>query len=121
MTTNAPTRLRARTPPSGPAPLFGVFLILWIAFAAALIFSQESLDGVWEWLTGLPLIAEVVLWIVLLPLVLALWIWESDWDLWLRLLLIIVIALVNISMMSPKPGVAPKERPEGAYGDSRLG
>jgi hypothetical protein len=108
MATRTPSRSPSRTPPGGPGALFGIFLILWFAFGAALIFNQGALDGVWQWLTGVPIILQVILWVVFLPITVGLWIWESDWDLWLRLLTIIVIAVVNISVMSPKPAKGQK-------------
>jgi hypothetical protein len=83
--------------------MFGVFLILWVAFAAALIFNHGALDTVWHWLLGLPLILKVILWVLFLPVMVGLWIWESDWALWLRLLLVIVIAVGNLAAFSPKP------------------
>jgi hypothetical protein len=85
--------------------LFGVFLILWLAFMAALIVDPGALDSVWQWLTGLPLVLQVVLWVLFLPLTVGLWIWESDLALRLRLFLIIAIAIVNLSVMGPKPAL----------------
>jgi hypothetical protein len=103
MSAGTPRQSPSRTPSSRAGALFGIFLILWFAFGAALILNHGALDGVWQWLTGVPIILQVILWVVFLPITVGLWIWESDWDLWLRLLTIIVIAVVNISVMSPKP------------------
>jgi hypothetical protein len=101
--TKTPTWSPTPIPARSPAPLFGVFLILWLAFMAALIVDPGALDSVWQWLIGLPLVLQVVLRVLFLPLTVGLWIWESDLALWLRLLLIIAIALVNLSVMAPKP------------------
>lgn len=103
MATGTPARTPARTPAAGPAPLFAVFLILWLAFVAALIFNPGALDSVWNWLTALPLVLQIVAWVLFLPVTLGLWIWESDWALWLRLALVIVIAVGNIATFSPRP------------------
>jgi hypothetical protein len=108
MATTTPRRSPSRTPPGGPGALFGIFLILWFAFGAALIFNQGALDAAWQWLTGVPIILQVVLWVVFLPITVGLWVWESDWDLWLRLLTIIVIAVFNISALGPKPTAGQK-------------
>lgn len=97
--------------------MFGIFLILWFAFGVALIFNQGALDSVWQWLTSVPIILQVILWVVFLPITLGLWIWESDWELWLRLLMIIVIAVVNISVLSPKPSTGQK----GDTGHAEMG
>jgi hypothetical protein len=87
----------------GSSPLFGAFLILWIAFMAALVFDQSALDTVWRWLTGGPLVLQLIAWVLFLPITLGLWIWESDWSEWLRLTLIIMIAVGNLGAVSPKP------------------
>jgi hypothetical protein len=110
MATRSPTRSTTHTPSAGAAPLAGVFLILWIAFAAALIFSQGTLDSVWHWLGALPLVGQVAVWVLFLPLVVGLWIWESDWALWLRLVLIFMIAVGNIAAFSARPGTRAERR-----------
>ncbi|HEY8446189.1 MAG TPA: hypothetical protein VIL01_03710 [Thermomicrobiales bacterium] len=95
-------RSTARRPPAGPTPMLGIFLLLWLAFAAALIFDRGALDSIWQWIRDLPLAAEVIVWVVLLPLVAGLWIWESDWSLGLRLSLIIIVAIANLIVLGPK-------------------
>lgn len=127
MATGTPTRSTARTQPRGAAPLSGVFLLLWIAFSVALIFSQATLDSVWHWMGTLPLVGQIILWVLFLPVVVGLWIWESDWALWVRLVLIFAIAVGNIAALSARP---PAHRPghtteavrnEGEGGTSGLG
>jgi len=70
--------------------------ILWIAFAALWIFSADTLGHIHNWIQNLPLVLEIIIWIIFLPWVGSLWIWESSWALWLRILLMVVIALVTI-------------------------
>lgn len=102
MAARTPTQSISRTPPGGAAPLAGVFLILWIAFAVALVFSPETLDSVWHWLGTVPLVGRVLLWVLFLPLVVGLWIWHADWPLWVRLILITMVAIGNIAAFSPR-------------------
>ncbi|HET9416864.1 MAG TPA: hypothetical protein VFP30_04910, partial [Candidatus Limnocylindria bacterium] len=47
--------------------LFAVFAVAWIAFGAALIASQGSLDGAWQFVRDLPLILQALVWILFLP------------------------------------------------------
>jgi hypothetical protein len=103
MAATTPTRSTIRVPSRGAAPLSSVFLLLWIAFVAALIFSQGTLDSVWHWLGTLPLIGQVVIWVLFLPVVVGLWSWESDWSLWVRLAVVIFIAITSLAVMGPKP------------------
>lgn len=90
MSTHAPTRSGA----------VGLFFILWLLFAVAIIFNPAALDSVWNWLPGLPLFFQIVAWVLFLPVTLALWVWESDWTIWIRLVLIVAIAIVNLAMFS---------------------
>lgn len=107
MATTAPTHLPTRVRPGAPAPLFGIFLLLWALFVAALIFNQGALDSTWTWFGGLPLVVQVILWVLFLPVMAGLWIWESDWSLWLRLVLIFVVMVGNLAAFSPKSGRQP--------------
>ena len=45
-------------------------------------------------------ILEIILWIIFLPWVGSLWIWHSSLALWLRILIIAVIALATIGMFN---------------------
>jgi len=80
---------------------FLLFTILWLAFGVALLFSRGALDAVWEGLRGLPWPGQVIVWLLLLPVVAGLWIWETDWALWLRLLLVGGLAVANIVAFYP--------------------
>jgi len=80
---------------------FLLFTSLWLAFAAALLLSPPTLDGVWAWLRGLPLVVQVLVWLLLLPVVAGLWIWHQEWALVLRLLLIAGLAVATIVAFSP--------------------
>jgi hypothetical protein len=81
-------------------------LLLWVTFLATLVFSRGTLDSVWHWLVALPLVGQIVLWVLFLPVVAGLWIWESGLVLWL--ILIFTIAVGNIAAFNPRPG--PRRR-----------
>ena len=82
--------------------LFALFAIIWIAFAAGLIFSQGSVDQAWQTISGLPLIIQVVVWVLFLPVMIGLWVWETTWPLMVRLVLVIGVAGWNLFMFLPK-------------------
>ena len=88
--------------------LFGLFALIWIAFAAGLIWSQGSLDQTWETIRGLPLIIQVFVWLIFLPVVVGLWVWETTWPLIVRLLLVIGIAGWNLLVFLPKAAQAAR-------------
>ena len=82
--------------------LFGIFAIIWIAFAAGLIWSQGSLDQAWTAIRGLPLIVQIFVWVLFLPVMIGLWIWETSWPLVVRLVLVVGVAGWNLLMFLPK-------------------
>jgi hypothetical protein len=82
--------------------LFAIFAVIWIAFAAGLIFSQGSVDQAWQAIRELPLIVQIVVWILFLPVMIGLWIWETSWPLVVRLVLVVGVAGWNLLMFLPK-------------------
>lgn len=82
--------------------LFGVFALIWVAFAAGLIWSQGSLDQAWSTIRGLPLIVQAFVWLLFLPVVIGLWIWESTWPLVVRLVLVVSVAGWNLLVFLPR-------------------
>jgi hypothetical protein len=81
---------------------FVIFVVLWIGFGAALIWSQGSLDAAWQWVQGLPLIVQAIVWLLLLPVVAGLWIWETTWPFIVRIALVVGLAGWSIWIFLPK-------------------
>jgi ABC-type amino acid transport system permease subunit len=82
--------------------LFGVFALIWIAFGAGLLWSQGSVDQVWETIRGLPLIVQAVVWLLFLPVMIGIWIWETSWPLIVRVILVVAIAGWNLLVFLPR-------------------
>lgn len=82
--------------------LFAIFAVIWVAFAAALIWSQGSLDAAWHWVRGLPLVVQGIVWLLFLPVMIGLWIWETTWPLIWRLVVIVGIAGWNLVVFLPR-------------------
>jgi hypothetical protein len=81
--------------------VFLLFAALWIGFAWALIASQGSLEAAWQWIQGLPLILQGVVWLLFLPVVAGLWIWESAWPAAVRLVLVLGVGFFNLYLFFP--------------------
>ena len=81
---------------------FAILTILWLGFAAALIFNQSMLDTARQFLRGLPIAVQVVVWLLVLPVAAGLWIWETSWPVWLRLVLVIGLGWVTIYTFFPR-------------------
>ena len=77
-----------------------IFAILWVGFAIALVVNREWLDLLWNWVRALPSVAEIIVWVLFLPIMVGLWIWESSWPALVRLLAfagIVVWTLLAVS------------------------
>lgn len=74
----------------------------WLAFAYALVASQETLAEVWAWVVDLPIVLELTVWVVGFPFVLGLAIWDASWDETLRLVAIAVVAAAYVLMFVPR-------------------
>jgi hypothetical protein len=86
--------------------VFILFTLLWLAFAAALLFRQETLTNIWQSIRSLPLLVQLIVWLLFLPVMLGLWIWQTRWSLWLRLVLVAGLAWWNVFMFFPRPPLA---------------
>jgi hypothetical protein len=82
--------------------LFFIFAVIWIAFGAGLVVSQGSLDQAWQAIRELPLIIQVFVWVLFLPVMVGLWIWETTWPLVVRLILVLGVAGWNLLVFLPR-------------------
>ena len=82
--------------------LFLVFAAVWVAFGVALVWSQGSLDRVWELVRGWPLVTQAVAWLLFLPVMFGLWTWETSWPLVVRLVLVLGVAGWNLLVFLPR-------------------
>jgi hypothetical protein len=81
---------------------FAILSILWLAFGAALLFNPAVLDGIWQSFRAFPMIAQLGIGLLLLPVVTGLWIWQTPWPLWLRLILVVGLGIATIYTFFPK-------------------
>jgi len=87
--------------------LFAIFAIVWIAFGAALILSQGSVDLAWAAIRSLPLLIQAIAWVLFLPVMIGLWAWEQTWPLLVRLAIVIGIGGWNLLVFLPKSAAKP--------------
>jgi hypothetical protein len=74
----------------------------WGAFVTLLAVSPETLDDAYDWLTALPLVWEILAWILTLPWTIAYLVYDSSWQHWLRVALVVVIVVVHLSVCAPR-------------------
>jgi hypothetical protein len=73
---------------------------MWLAFFVLLV--ADSLDQVWQTITQLPVLLEILVWIVFLPWVLGTWVWIGPWPLWLRVTLVLGVAIGWTAVSIPR-------------------
>jgi ABC-type amino acid transport system permease subunit len=108
-----PRRVPAPTAVPGTT-WFGAMVALWTIFLTLLVVSPETLDDTYDWLRGLPLLAEILMWIVLLPWALAHLVWESSWEQWVRVVVLVLLVTVHLAVS------APREQSCKSAGDGRA-
>lgn len=92
MTANAsPTTTLRRRRPIGATLWFLWMVAMWGAFFVLLF--ADRLEAVWSAIRDLPLLVEVVLWVVFLPWMLGTAVWNSSWPAGLRVGLVACFAI----------------------------
>jgi hypothetical protein len=84
------------------ATWFGAMVALWSIFFTLVAVSPETLHDAYDWLTGLAIVWEVLMWIVLLPWALAYLVWDSSWAQWMQTLVLVLIVAAHLSMSVPR-------------------
>jgi hypothetical protein len=84
---------------------FVVLAAAFVAFVALMFTDPSRLDSLWTSLRGLPIAVQVLIWLLLLPLVLALAVWQAGWAYPVRLVGVAAIAAVFLFMFFPKPAL----------------
>lgn len=80
---------------------FTIFILLWITFFAALLFKPGLLGDAWKRFRSWPVLLQLLVAFLTLPVVLGLWIWQARWPYWLRLLLVAGLAWFTIYTFFP--------------------
>ena len=80
---------------------FAFLTLLWLVFAAAMVFNRDLLITSWQTLQSWPLIVRLVVWLLALPVTLGLWIWQTSWPFVLRLILVLALAWATVYTFFP--------------------
>jgi hypothetical protein len=81
--------------------MFGISALVTLAFGYALIADPSRLTGAWVCVRTLPLVIQIVLWLILLPWMGALRVWTLPLALWVRVLVVVVILGVAEYLLFP--------------------
>jgi hypothetical protein len=102
----SPTTLR-RHRPIGATLWFLWMVAMWAAFFVLLF--ADRLEAIWSAIRDLPLLVEVVLWVLFLPWMLGTAVWTNSWPAGLRILLVggFVIGWTIVSIPREKQAAQP--------------
>lgn len=75
-----------------------VFAIMWVGFVIALLVNPEWLDMLWEWVRALPILLQIIVWVIFLPVMVGLWAWESSWSAFVKL--VVLAGLVGWTILA---------------------
>ncbi len=81
---------------------FAILTALWLAFGAALIIKQELVGRTWRSFRSLPIVSQIFVTLLVLPVVVGLAIWQTRWPIWLRLGLVVALAWVTVYTFFPQ-------------------
>ena|SRR6476469_9655302 len=96
-------RKRAAVPMQAPgSAFFALMAALWGSFVTLLAVSPETLDGAYDWLRELPLVWELLMWIVTLPWTVAYLAYETSWEHWVRVLLVALVVAAHLGACAPR-------------------
>jgi hypothetical protein len=94
---------RRAVPTQAPgSAFFAAMAGLWGAFVTLIAVSPTTLDDCYDWLRGLPIVWELLMWLVMLPWTVAYLVYETPWEHWLRVLVVILVAVVHLGISVPR-------------------
>jgi hypothetical protein len=81
--------------------MFGLSTVATLAFAYYLITNPSVLNDAWVWIRQLPLVVQLLAWLLFLPWMFALWVWTQPWAVAIRLVLVVGTLLFTEYLMFP--------------------
>ncbi len=81
---------------------FIILTLLWLGFGAAIFFKRDLIDRGWQTFRRLPILVQLVLAFLVLPVVVGLWVWHNRWPFWLRFVLVAGLAWMTIYTFFPR-------------------
>jgi hypothetical protein len=105
-----PTKAKERPAGGSPGGVNAIVLGLWLAFAATILFDSGSIADLWQRFRDWPLLAQIVVGVLLLPWTVASWVWQSGWADWLRVMIVVLLALATIATCSPRGRLANRNK-----------
>jgi uncharacterized membrane protein len=81
---------------------FTVVMLGWFALAYVAATVPGGLYAAAEWIGTLNPAAQILMWLLLLPYMMAMWVWNSTWELWARVLGVGGLVLATLLASRPR-------------------
>lgn len=81
--------------------VFGLSTAASAVFAYYLFTDPTRLTDLWSMIRALPLVVQLVVWVLCLPWMIALWMWSMPWAFAVRLVLVLGMLLFTEYLMYP--------------------
>ena len=78
-----------------------VFAAMWVALGVAIVRAPARVDAAWRRLRALPLLVQLLAWVLLLPLLAAVAVWQLGWPKIARVVVVAAIAAWNLLVFLP--------------------
>lgn len=96
--------------------VWSMFAAIWIGLGIVLITSPESIEEMWSWIGGLPTLIQVAIWIVFLPVMIAVAVLQTDWEPWVQIgVFVLCVTWTTVGFL---PDRVAREQRSGSGGAS---
>ena len=96
-------RKRAAVPTRAPGSAFLASMAgLWGSFVTLLAVSPTTLDDAYDWVRELPIVWEILAWLLTLPWTVAYLVYETSWQHSARVVVVALVVTVHLSICAPR-------------------
>jgi hypothetical protein len=78
-----------------------LFAAMWVALGVAIVRAPARVDAAWRRLRALPLLVQLLAWVLLLPILAGIAVWQLGWPRLARMAMVAGIAAWNLLVFLP--------------------
>jgi hypothetical protein len=78
-----------------------LFAAMWVALGVAIVRAPARVDAAWRRLRALPLLVQLLAWVLLLPILAGIAVWQLGWPRLARMTMVAGIAAWNLLVFLP--------------------
>ncbi len=81
---------------------FSLVLLGWFGLAYIAVTVPGGIYAAWEWVLGQGLLVQILMWLLLLPYMLAMWLWAMPWAESLRIVAVLAVFVASLVLSRPR-------------------